>query len=197
MRAETRHQLKQDRFSRTTIDVAEATVHWSVEHKNKLIAGIVAAVAIVALGIGGWYYLNQQDLKASSELSQAVRTMGTQLRPANMPPQPDFPSFASAKERATAAQTQLQSDLTIIRIPSRRTSPATSSVFRRSIWGTMQLRKRTSRKLPRCITTTCLDWPISRWLPFIATRAVPRTQSISTRSWQTNLPARLGRSPPN
>jgi tetratricopeptide (TPR) repeat protein len=108
VRAETRHQLKQDRFSRTTIDVAEATVHWSVEHKNKLIAGIFAAVAIVALLIGGWYYLTQQDLKASSELSQAVRTMGTQLRPANMPPQPNFPSFASAKERATAAQTQLQ-----------------------------------------------------------------------------------------
>ena len=108
MRAETRHQLKQDRFSKTTIDVAEATVHWSVEHKNKLIAGTVAVVAAVALVLGGWYYLNQQDLKASSELSQAVRTMSTQIRPANMPAQPDFPSFASAKERATAAQTQLQ-----------------------------------------------------------------------------------------
>lgn len=108
MRAETRHQLKQDRFSRTTIDVAEATVHWSVEHKNKLIAGAVVAAVVVALLAGGWYYLNQQDLKASSELSQAVRTMSTQIRPANMPPQPDFPSFASAKERATAAQTQLQ-----------------------------------------------------------------------------------------
>ncbi len=108
MRAETRHQLKQDRFSRTTIDVAEATVHWSVEHKNKLIVGTVAVVAAVALVLGGWYYLNQQDLKASSELSQAVRTMSTQIRPANMPAQPDFPSFASAKERATAAQTQLQ-----------------------------------------------------------------------------------------
>ncbi|HZQ67912.1 MAG TPA: tetratricopeptide repeat protein [Terriglobales bacterium] len=108
MRAETRHQLKQDRFSRTTIDVAEATVHWSVEHKNKLIAGVAVAVAVVALLLGGWYYLNQQDMKASAELSQAVRTLGTQVRPANMPAQPDFPSFASAKERATAAQTQLQ-----------------------------------------------------------------------------------------
>jgi TolA-binding protein len=108
VRAETRHQLKQDRFSRTTIDVAEATVHWSVEHKNKLIVGAIAAVAVVALVLGGWYYLNQQDLKASSDLSQAVRTMSTQIRPANMPAQPDFPSFASSKERATAAQTQLQ-----------------------------------------------------------------------------------------
>jgi TolA-binding protein len=108
VRAETRHQLKQDRFSRTTIDVAEATVHWSVEHKKKLIAGVLAAVAIIALLVGGWYYLNQQDLKASSDLSQAVRTMSTQIRPAGMPAQADLPSFASAKERATAAQTQLQ-----------------------------------------------------------------------------------------
>src|SRR5205823_14412144 len=33
-------------------------------------------------------------------------------RPANMPPQPDSPSFASAKERATAAQAQLQKVIT-------------------------------------------------------------------------------------
>jgi len=108
VRAETRHQLKQDRFSKTTIDVAEATVHWSVEHKNKLIAGTIVVAVIAALLVGGWYYLAQQDTKASAAMTQAVRTMGTPLRPANMPPQPDNPSFASAKERATAAQTQLQ-----------------------------------------------------------------------------------------
>ena len=108
MRAETRHQLKQDRFSKVTMEAAEKTVDWSVEHKQKLtIAGIVLA-AIVAAGIGGWYYLQQQDVKASAEFSAAVRTLDTPLRPANMPPQPDQPSFASAKERATAAHKQFQ-----------------------------------------------------------------------------------------
>ena len=36
MRAETRHQLKQDAFSRATIGAAERTAHWSVEHRNGL-----------------------------------------------------------------------------------------------------------------------------------------------------------------
>ncbi len=108
MRAETRHQLKQDRFRGATIDAAEATVHWSVEHKNNIfiVAGIVVAVALIAGG--AWYYINQQDQKASFDLTVAVRTMQTPVRPANMPPQPDNPSFASIKERATEAQKQLQ-----------------------------------------------------------------------------------------
>ncbi len=44
MRAETRHQLKQDRFSQATFGAAEATVHWTVEHKSKLVVGGVALV---------------------------------------------------------------------------------------------------------------------------------------------------------
>jgi tetratricopeptide (TPR) repeat protein len=108
VRAETRHQLKQDRFSQVTIDAAEKTVDWSVAHQNKLIvAGVIVAV-IAALAIGGWYYLEQQDEKASVEFSTAVRTLDTPVRPPNMPPQPDQPSFASSTERATAAHKQFQ-----------------------------------------------------------------------------------------
>lgn len=108
MRAETRHQLKQDRFSRVTIRAAEDTVHWSVEHKNRLM--VIAAIALVVVGAGFlfWYSRTQQDQKASFALSQAVRTMDTPLRPPNMPPQPDSPSFASAKERASEANKQLK-----------------------------------------------------------------------------------------
>ena len=108
MRAQTRHQLKQDAFSRATIDVAEKTAHWSVEHRNMLIVSGIAIALVIALGFGGWYYLNQQDQKASFDLTQAVRTMDTPLRPAGTPAQPDFPSFTSAKERNEAAQKQLQ-----------------------------------------------------------------------------------------
>jgi len=108
VRAETRHQLKQDRFSRVTIDAAEKTVHWSAEHQSKLaIAGLVVLI-VAGIALGGWYYLNQQDQKASVEFSQAVRTMDTPVRPPNMPPQPDQPSFASSQERATAARKQFQ-----------------------------------------------------------------------------------------
>jgi predicted negative regulator of RcsB-dependent stress response len=108
VRAETRHQLKQDRFSRVTIDAAERTAHWSVEHKNKLIAAAVVVAVVAAAAVGSWYYLSQQDQKASLEMSQAVRTLDTPVRPPNMPAQPEAPSFASSTERATAARKQFQ-----------------------------------------------------------------------------------------
>ena len=108
MRAQTRHQLKQDAFSRVTYGAAEKTAHWSVEHRNTLLGGIIALVVIVALAGGGWYYQSQQNEKASFDLTQATRTLEAQLRPAGTPAQPDVPSFTSAKERAEAAKKQFQ-----------------------------------------------------------------------------------------
>ena len=108
MRAEARHQLKQDRFSKATLHAAEQTVHWTVEHQSKLlIAGIVVAV-VALIGFGGWYYINSQDEKASIELGAATRVLEQQVRPAGVPAQPGFPSFASAQERATEARKQFQ-----------------------------------------------------------------------------------------
>ena len=108
MRAETRHQLKQDRFSKVTFEAAGNAAHWSVEHQSKLIAAVVVVIVIGAIAFGGWYYLNSQDEKASVEFSTAVRTWETPLRPAGVPPQPGTDSFASAQERATAARKQFQ-----------------------------------------------------------------------------------------
>ncbi|HVR22685.1 MAG TPA: tetratricopeptide repeat protein [Candidatus Polarisedimenticolia bacterium] len=111
MRAETRHQLKQDAFSRVTIGAAEKTAHWSVEHKNTLFIAAIALLVIVAAVAGGWYYLSAQNEKASFDLTQAVRTLEAQLRPAGSPAQPGVPSFTSAKERAEAAKKQFQTIL--------------------------------------------------------------------------------------
>jgi tetratricopeptide (TPR) repeat protein len=108
VRAETRHQLKTDRFSQATIDAAERTAHWSVEHKNKLVVAVVIVLVIAAAVAGAWYYLGQQDQKASLDLGQAVRTLDTSVRPPNMPAQPEEPSFASSTERATVARKQFQ-----------------------------------------------------------------------------------------
>lgn len=109
MRAETRHQLKQDAFSRVTFDAAEKTADWTVAHRTTLVISVVAIAVVLAAVIGGWYYLSAQDEKASFELAQAVRTMDTQLRPEGTPAQPDIPSFTSARERALTAQKQFQS----------------------------------------------------------------------------------------
>ena len=108
MRAETRHQLKQDAFSRVTIGAAEKTAHWSVEHKRTLTIAIVAVVVVAALGVGGWYYLSAQNEKASLDMTQAIRTLQAQLRPAGTPEQPGVPSFTSSRERAEAAKKQFQ-----------------------------------------------------------------------------------------
>jgi tetratricopeptide (TPR) repeat protein len=108
VRAETRHQLKEDRFSKVTLQAAEQTVHWTVEHQSKLlIAGIVVAVAAL-IGIGGWYYMNSLDEKASVELGAATRVLEAPVRPAGVPPQPGYESYASSQERATTARKQFQ-----------------------------------------------------------------------------------------
>jgi tetratricopeptide (TPR) repeat protein len=108
VRAETRHQLKQDRFSKVTLEAAENAAHWSVEHQAKLISAVIAVVVIAAIAFGGWYYINTQDEKASAELSTAVRTFETPVRPAGVPAQPGYDTFASTEERATAARKQFQ-----------------------------------------------------------------------------------------
>jgi TolA-binding protein len=108
VRAETRHSLKEDKFSRTTMEAASGAVHWTVEHKSTLMAGAGIVVVVLLAIVGAWYYLARQDEKASLELTKAMRTLEEPVRPAGMPPQPDFPSFASAQERSAAARKQLQ-----------------------------------------------------------------------------------------
>jgi TolA-binding protein len=108
VRAETRHHLKEDRFSRATIHAAEATAHWSAEHKNKLMVVSGVVLLAVAAALGTWYYISEQDQKASVDFGQAVRTLDTPVRPAGMPVQADNPTFASSTERATEAHKQFQ-----------------------------------------------------------------------------------------
>jgi len=100
----TRHQLKQDRFAET----AAETVSWAVEHRNKIIVAAVAISVAAVLIIGGWFYFDHRDSAASVDLGKAIRIYEAPLRPANAPAQPDFQTFTSASERATAAQKEFK-----------------------------------------------------------------------------------------
>jgi tetratricopeptide (TPR) repeat protein len=108
VRAETRHQLKQDRFSRVTFEAAGNAAHWTAEHQTKLLFGVIAVIVIGAIAFGGWYYVNTQDEKAGLDLGKALRTFETPIRPAGVPAQPGFDTFASAPERNTLARRQFQ-----------------------------------------------------------------------------------------
>jgi tetratricopeptide (TPR) repeat protein len=100
--------MKEDRFSKATFEAAEKTVHWTVEHQAKLTVVAIAVIAVAAIVLGGWYYLNSQDEKASADLTPAVRTFEAPIRPAGVPQQPGFDSYASLEERATDARKKFQ-----------------------------------------------------------------------------------------
>src|SRR6266498_5015281 len=73
-----------------------------------MIVAAVVVVVVITAALGSWYYLEKQDEKASVDFTKAVSTLSYPLRPAGMPPQPDYPSFASLNERATDAHKQFQ-----------------------------------------------------------------------------------------
>jgi len=105
VRAQTRRQLKQDRFAET----AKETYSWAVEHRGKLIVGGTILGIALAVGLGSWFYMQYREQQASMELGRAMRTYDAPIRAPGTPAAPDVSSFASARERAKAAEEQFRS----------------------------------------------------------------------------------------
>jgi predicted negative regulator of RcsB-dependent stress response len=96
----TKRQLKEDRFKASA---AEA-VHWTEEHRSTLVIGIIALIAAIGIGVGGWAYIDHQNDKASMEVGAALRTLGAPIVAPGAPVPPNIETFTSIKDRAAAAR---------------------------------------------------------------------------------------------
>jgi predicted negative regulator of RcsB-dependent stress response len=95
----TRQALKQDRFAETAADA----MHWTVEHRSKMINGGIALAVILAVFIGAFWFTRYRETKAAEELGHALMTYQAPLRPPAIPADPQQLSFISVQERAIAA----------------------------------------------------------------------------------------------
>jgi TolA-binding protein len=103
----TRRQLKEDKFAET----AKGAAHWAEEHRQTMIWGGGIALVIVLAAAGLWTWHGRQTEQANIELSVALRTFKSPLRPPGSPAPTDdtTPSFVSIADRGKAAEKQLKS----------------------------------------------------------------------------------------
>lgn len=102
MRSSTRHQLKEDEFRKTTVE----TLSWAVENQSKLItAGIVVAV-ILAIVVGAYAYISYRNQQGRAQLAAAIEKYNAPLNPTGQPVEPGMIVYATAKDRAKAANTE-------------------------------------------------------------------------------------------
>jgi predicted negative regulator of RcsB-dependent stress response len=102
VRSSTRHQLKTDEFRETTV----TTLNWAAENRPTLIAGVVVIAAILAVVIGGWTYISYRNQQARGMLATAIDKYNAPIRPAGQPAVPGELSYASAVDRAKAANAE-------------------------------------------------------------------------------------------
>jgi predicted negative regulator of RcsB-dependent stress response len=101
VRRYTRHQLKQDQFK----EAAKGTVHWAVEHRQKVIWGGAILGVVLAVVLGGWLYLGYRERQANQAFGQAMLTYYAPLKTGEDTSNASK-SFATAEERAKAAHTE-------------------------------------------------------------------------------------------
>lgn len=102
MRSSTRHQLKTDEFRATTVE----TLGWASENQTTLIMAAVAVAVILAVIIGGWTYVGYRNQQARGMLGAAIDKYNAAIRPAGQPATPEMLTYASAAERAKAANAE-------------------------------------------------------------------------------------------
>lgn len=90
-----RQELKHDKF----IEQVGHTVEYAAEHKKDVIKWGIAAVAVLAVILGVYFYTRWQSNVRQDELRAALRTQDAQISPT---PSDYFITFASEAEKAKA-----------------------------------------------------------------------------------------------
>ncbi len=79
------------------------TLSWFAENRASIVRISIAVVAVALVAVAAGIYLSNQSAKAQSAFSDAMDAYDTPLRQPGQPIDPNSPSYATAAERARAA----------------------------------------------------------------------------------------------
>lgn len=99
MDTQTRHALKHDSF----IDAAHSSFGWIEEHRARVIQGTIVIVVLIGLFIAGVITYSNRNTKAQAAFGQAMEIYDTPIQQPGQPAEPGQKTYASASERAKAA----------------------------------------------------------------------------------------------
>ena len=96
----TRHELKQDKFAESAVEV----VHEVAEHRTGIIRIAVVVLVLAILGGGIYWYMSSREEQATNALGEAMMTYSAPVVPPGTPPQGEMLTFNSDQERLIAAK---------------------------------------------------------------------------------------------
>jgi predicted negative regulator of RcsB-dependent stress response len=97
---QTRHALKKDKFAQATA----SSVSWVSGHRSGVLRWAIAAVVVLALGIGAVVFWNLRTAAADSALGSALDTYDAALATPGAPPENGVYSTATDRSRAANKQ---------------------------------------------------------------------------------------------
>jgi len=93
---QTRHALKKDKFAQATA----TSVSWVSGHRSSVLRWVIAAVVVLALGIGGIVFWNLRTSAADTALGGALDVYNAPLAVPGAPPESGTYSTAADRSRA-------------------------------------------------------------------------------------------------
>jgi tetratricopeptide (TPR) repeat protein len=101
---QTRHALKQDSFVQATA----SSISWVDTHRAAVIRTSIAVVVVLGLFFAGLITYNNRSERAANLFGQAMDIYNTPLAQPGQPAEPGVKTYASAAERAKAANPLFQ-----------------------------------------------------------------------------------------